>query len=94
MTANQSYNVTQLPGDYFHGPDVDHGELKVITFVVVLIIVMVIAIGGNILVLTTLALHKGMRTSTNLLLANLAVADIFVGVTNIPIAIITLINGG
>ncbi|CAL4122194.1 unnamed protein product, partial [Meganyctiphanes norvegica] len=65
----------------------------VISFVIILIIVMVLAIGGNILVLATLARHRGMRTRTNVLLANLSVADIIVAVTDIPFAIYTLING-
>jgi len=44
------------------------------------IIATVFSIVGNILVLVVIAVHKRMRTITNFFLANLAVADLCVGV--------------
>ncbi|CAL4146543.1 unnamed protein product, partial [Meganyctiphanes norvegica] len=87
MIGYQSSNDTHWNTEYYY-----YGDPIVVTFVSLLIIVMIVALCGNILVLVTLALHSGMRTRTNLLLANLAVSDIIV-VANIPFAINTLING-
>ncbi|CAL4146541.1 unnamed protein product [Meganyctiphanes norvegica] len=87
MIVYQSSNDTRWNTEYYN-----YGDPTVVTFVSLLIIVMIVALCGNILVLVTLALHSGMRTRTNLLLANLAVSDIIV-VANIPFAINTLING-
>jgi hypothetical protein len=48
---------------------------------------------GNGLVVLTIALNRELQTYTNLLLANLAVADILVGAINMPLSFISLING-
>ncbi|XP_063599111.1 tachykinin-like peptides receptor 86C isoform X2 [Penaeus indicus] len=58
-----------------------------------LVLSMVLALGGNVMVILTIVRHRGMRTRTNLLLANLAVADILVAVLDMPIALITIISG-
>ncbi|XP_047484422.1 tachykinin-like peptides receptor 86C [Penaeus chinensis] len=58
-----------------------------------LVLSMVLALGGNVMVILTIVRHRGMRTRTNLLLANLAVADILVAVLDMAIALITIIRG-
>lgn len=88
MANNHSSNTTQWIGESLY-----YGDPIVITFVTILSILMVIAILGNLLVLMTIALKREMRTHTNILLANLAVADILVAAVLMPLAINTLING-
>ncbi|XP_042213928.1 uncharacterized protein LOC121860695 isoform X2 [Homarus americanus] len=71
----------------------DYGIAVVSTLSFFLVVSMVLALGGNVMVIITIVRHRGMRTRTNLLLANLAVADILVAVLDMPIALVTIING-
>jgi 7 transmembrane receptor (rhodopsin family) len=52
-----------------------------------------VSVIGNGLVVATIARHRGMRTRTNLLLANLAAADILVGAIDMPFSFIALLKG-
>ncbi|XP_037798989.1 tachykinin-like peptides receptor 86C isoform X2 [Penaeus monodon] len=81
-------NVTQSSADEGY----DLGVVVALSFF--LVVSMVLALGGNVMVILTIVRHRGMRTRTNLLLANLAVADILVAVLDMPIALITIIRGG
>lgn len=53
----------------------------------------VASVVGNGLVVATIARHRGMRTRTNLLLANLAAADILVGALDMPFSMVALFKG-
>lgn len=70
-----------------------HGTTAVVIMSTVIVISMILALVGNVMVILTIARHRGMRTRTNLLLANLAVADILVAVLDMPFALITIIKG-
>lgn len=70
----------------------DHGIVAVATLSFFLAISMVLAILGNIMVIITILRHPGMRTRTNMLLGNLAVADILVAVLDMPVALITIVK--
>ncbi|XP_071513023.1 uncharacterized protein [Panulirus ornatus] len=72
---------------------IDYGLGVVVTLSVFLVLSMVLALVGNVMVIMTIARHRGMRTRTNLLLANLAVADILVAVLDMPIAVVTIVQG-
>ncbi|KAF4528603.1 hypothetical protein B566_EDAN009207 [Ephemera danica] len=58
-----------------------------------LAIVSIASVVGNGLVVATIARHRGMRTRTNLLLANLAAADILVGALDMPFSLVALVKG-
>ncbi|CAL4068894.1 unnamed protein product [Meganyctiphanes norvegica] len=87
MITNQSLIATQWNVEYLH-----YGDPMVITFVTILAFIMAVGLCGNILVLLSIVFVSGMQTHTNLLLANLAVADI-IALANIPFSINTLMNG-
>lgn len=70
-----------------------HGTTAVVVMSTLIVISMILALVGNVMVIITIARHRGMRTRTNLLLANLAVADILVAVLDMPFALITIIKG-
>ncbi|XP_013409099.1 octopamine receptor 1-like [Lingula anatina] len=52
-----------------------------------------LTITGNILVLTVIIKNKHMQTKTNAFIANLAVADLLVAIVDMPMALITVIEG-
>ncbi|XP_045133406.1 beta-1 adrenergic receptor-like [Portunus trituberculatus] len=70
----------------------DHGIIAVATLSFFLAVSMFLAFFGNIMVILTILRHPGMRTRTNLLLGNLAVADILVAVLDMPVALTTIIK--
>lgn len=70
----------------------DYGLPVVATLSFFLVTSMIMALVGNVMVIITILRHRGMRTRTNMLLGNLAVADILVAVLDMPIALITIIN--
>ncbi|XP_053633030.2 uncharacterized protein [Cherax quadricarinatus] len=82
-TVNNSTNSTAY----------DYGLPVVVPLSFFLVVSMVLAFVGNVMVILTIVRHRGMRTRTNLLLANLAVADILVAVLDMPIALVTIIKG-
>ena len=51
------------------------------------------AIVGNILVLSVVFRHRGMRTRTNMFLCSLAIADLLCAVVDMPVALVTVISG-
>ncbi|KAK7085813.1 hypothetical protein SK128_027762 [Halocaridina rubra] len=85
---NVSSNSTDPSSKYCY-----YGDAIVVILSIFLVLSMVLALVGNIMVILTIARHRGMRTRTNLLLANLAIADILVAILDIPIALITVIKG-
>ncbi|KAK4299983.1 hypothetical protein Pmani_027779 [Petrolisthes manimaculis] len=90
LNPEESINATykNVTDNYLY-----HGTPAVVTMSILIVISMILALGGNIMVIITIARHRGMRTRTNLLLANLAVADILVAVLDMPFALITIIKG-
>ena len=60
----------------------------------VLIVIASVAVLFNFLVCATVYFRPSLRTVTNSLVVNLAVADILVAVFNIPFLIVSIINGG
>lgn len=70
----------------------DYGMPVVVTLSVFLVLSMILALFGNVMVIMTIVRHRGMRTRTNMLLGNLAVADILVAVFDMPIALATIIH--
>ncbi|XP_045603823.1 uncharacterized protein [Procambarus clarkii] len=88
--ANMNDNSTAGGGNSTY---IDYGVTAVATLSFFMVVSMVLALGGNVMVILTIARHRGMRTRTNLLLANLAVADILVAVLDMPIALVTIIHG-
>ncbi|XP_013784556.1 histamine H2 receptor-like [Limulus polyphemus] len=82
---NQTFNVT---GTYYY-----YGLPVVVVMSVIIITVMLAAVVGNILVILTVFKQRNLRSKTNVFLVNLAVTDTLTAVLNMPISLITLING-
>ncbi|KAG0724589.1 Melanopsin [Chionoecetes opilio] len=85
---NHTYDHTTTTSTTYH----NYGLPVVTTLSLILVIAMIMAFVGNVMVIMTILKHRGMRTRTNMLLGNLAVADILVAVVDMPIALVTLIN--
>ena len=63
------------------------------TLAAILTIFAAIAIIGNMMVLTIVIRHRGMRTRTNFFLVNMSIADLLVAILVMPVSIATLIKG-
>lgn len=71
----------------------DHGLPVIVPLSIVMVILIILAVGGNIMVILTIVRHRGMRTRTNMFIVNLAVADILIAIFNMPFSLVTLIKG-
>ena len=60
---------------------------------ITMVIIMTVAIFGNVMVIMVIAKHRGMRTRTNMFLCNLAIADLLTAVILMPFSLITVIKG-
>ncbi|XP_050739319.1 histamine H2 receptor-like isoform X2 [Eriocheir sinensis] len=94
----QGYAHDNSSSDDWSSHDLDHngtyhdyGTPVVVTLSFFLVLSMILALFGNVMVIMTIVRHRGMRTRTNMLLGNLAVADILVAVFDMPIALTTII---
>ncbi|ELT89680.1 hypothetical protein CAPTEDRAFT_104279 [Capitella teleta] len=68
-------------------------ETESVILAVILGIIMFVAVIGNILVITVVAKNRGMRTRTNIFLCNLAVADLFCSLLDMPLSLVTIVKG-
>ena len=64
-----------------------------ITLTVTLTFIMALAVVGNLMVVGVILQNKGMRTRTNMLLCNLAVADLLCALLDMPFSLVTVLNG-
>ena len=80
-----------LHGDEF--PVHHYPDSFVIPMTLFMALVMAVAFVGNSMTLLTIWRHRGMRTRTNMFVANLAIADIMVAIVDIPAAMVTLVKG-
>uniref|UniRef100_T1E1B3 Putative Octopamine receptor type 2 n=1 Tax=Cupiennius salei TaxID=6928 RepID=T1E1B3_CUPSA len=92
MAENSSHfpngSSSQGNGTYLY-----YGDSVVVPLSVIMVITIILAIGGNIMVILTILRHRGMRTRTNMFIVNLAVADILVAALDMPVSLVTVING-
>lgn len=79
--------LTEEPTYHFYGNAI------VVPMAFILVCIIVLAIGGNIMVILTILRHRGMRTRTNMFIVNLAVADILVAALDMPVSLITIAEG-
>ncbi|KFM74944.1 Melanopsin, partial [Stegodyphus mimosarum] len=108
MSANNSTGIhDDLPLTIeFELPDLDdntthpidenylfYGYPVVVPLAIFIIIIIVLAVGGNVMVIMTIVRHRGMRTRTNMFIVNLALADILVAVLDMPVSLTTIIEG-
>lgn len=70
-----------------------HGYSIVVPMTIIMIFTILLAIGGNIMVILTILRHRGMRTRTNMFIVNLAVADILVAALDMPVSLVTILEG-
>ena len=64
--------------------------VEIVLWTVVLVVILVVGIVGNCLVIAVVARTKDLRSSTNLLLVNLAGADLMVLLVQLPTGLVEL----
>lgn len=85
--SNSSYNETHKLIDDFDGYNFDRHQVERIVVVVVPIffgMIGILGLVGNCLVVIVVAANPGMRSTTNILIINLAVADLLFVIFCIP----------
>ncbi|GIY07481.1 melanopsin [Caerostris darwini] len=70
-----------------------YGYSLVVPLAMIMVLIIIFAVGGNVMVVLTILRHRGMKTRTNMFIVNLAVADILVAVLDMPVSLITIIEG-
>ena len=90
---NDTSNLTRALSILTEPTYLFYGNSIVIPMAIVLVCIIVLAIGGNIMVILTILRHRGMRTRTNMFIVNLAVADILVAALDMPVSLITIAEG-
>jgi len=58
-----------------------------------MLLVMTVAIVGNLLVITVILQNRGMRTRTNMFLCSLAISDFLCAVFDMPFSLVTVLTG-
>jgi hypothetical protein len=72
-------------------PDEFDYRLRVI-FIILYVIIIVLAVGGNLLVFLVIAVNRKLRTVTNTFILSLAVSDILIAALNMPIQLLYYIK--
>ena len=60
---------------------------------IILILINMVALGGNVLLYAVVIRNKSLRTTSNALVLCLSSADILVSIVNVPMTIVTVIHG-
>lgn len=90
---NASTHATHHLNHTGNGTYLFFGYGVIVPLSILMVVFMILAVIGNIMVIMTITRHRGMRTRTNMFIVNLAVADILVAVLDMPVSLITIIQG-
>ncbi|XP_076360965.1 pinopsin-like isoform X1 [Tachypleus tridentatus] len=82
---NRTFNAT---GTYYY-----YGLPVVVVMSLIIVVIMFTAVVGNVLVILTVYKQKNMTSKTNVFLVNLAITDTLTAILNMPVSLITMING-
>jgi hypothetical protein len=86
-------NRTQFDFDEFNVTSIDQPEAPfyiVVTATVCYVIIFVLGVSGNVIVVTVLSLVRAMKTTMNMYLINLCVADLMVLIMCMPTALVEI----
>lgn len=97
MSLPKSYSSTLFRNSSFYQPidSITHSynTYFVVVMSVIIVLFMVASLVGNMLVILSVCRFPAMRTRTNLFLVNLAVTDVMMALLNMPVALVTIIQG-
>lgn len=98
-TASESINWTDVSRNLSYLESTANRSLEwpdplLVGEIVVLCLFILLTICGNLLVIVAVALSPTLRTPTHFLIVNLAVADLLLGVTVLPLSAVREIAGG
>ena len=72
-----------------------HADMSTVKFVKILVysVLLVISLLGNVVIITTVVRNKRMRTTTNYLIANMAVSDLLISTCAVPNQLTEIVGG-
>ena len=92
--GNNSSGTSSFYGNSSIGEITHHYPVPfVISMSIIIIVFLMVSVVGNMLVILSVCRFRSMWTRTNLFLVNLAVTDVLAAVVNMPVALVTLIQG-
>jgi len=86
-SSTLSHSSRPSLGDKDLFPDELDSRLRLL-FIVLYVVIIVLALGGNLLVFLVVAVNRKLRTVTNTFILSLAVSDILIATLNMPVQLL------
>jgi len=92
-TPDVTQSTTNVTGSDVGSPTSGYNLAETVVIGLVLVLLIVVTVGGNLLVCVTISTDRKLRTATNFFLLSLAVTDLLLGCSVLPVSAFVTLNG-